>query len=387
MRPVPDPHPASGHPLPEGEGKALEVAAGILTDTRGRVLLMRRLPGKHLAGLWEFPGGKVEAGETVQQALSRELDEELGVEVLASAPLISLPWCYPEKSVRLHALRVTEWRGEPRAREGHPLRWTAPHDMDVAAMPPADAPIVAALRLPPYYAIVDSGASLAPNLVPRSAPPPCPGPLLHGQHGGEGEERNGVRARASLPLPKADSSLGASLPLPQAASPLGGEGRGEGAGRPDVLWQLRMPEASRDEIRRVAQDALALDPALRGSLLINHDIELARELGLGVHLKAHQLRELRGRPLPRSSWVGASCHDAEELEQAADLGVDFATLSPVCATASHPDAKPLGWERFARLTADARLPVYALGGVGPNDLGHARAAGAQGVAGIRAFLE
>jgi 8-oxo-dGTP diphosphatase len=97
------------------------------------------------------------------------------------------------------------------------------------------------------------------------------------------------------------------------------------------------------------------------------------------------LRELGERPLPRDAWVGASCHDAGELERAAELGVDFATLSPVCATASHPDSAPLGWQRFAQLVAAARLPVYALGGVGPGDLERARASGAQGVAGIRAF--
>ena len=306
--------------------KGIEVAAGILTDAQGRVLLMQRLPGKHLAGLWEFPGGKVESGETIDEALARELNEELGIEVLASAPLISLPWRYPEKTVRLHALRVTTWRGEPRAREGHPLRWVALRDTDVATMPPADAPIVTALRLPPCYVIVDSGALLAPALV---------------QHG---------------------------------AAPT------------RVLWQLRMPEAGRDEVRRVVQGALASDPTLRASLVISHDIELARELGVGVHLKASQLRALGKRPLPRESWVGASCHDAEELDRAAALNADFATLSPVCATASHPDAKPLGWKRFAEWIADARLPVYALGGVGPGDLDRARAAGAQGVAGIRAFL-
>ena len=106
---------------------------------------------------------------------------------------------------------------------------------------------------------------------------------------------------------------------------------------------------------------------------------------MGVHLRAAQLRELRERPLPRSAWVGASCHDAEELALAVRLGADFATLAPVCATASHPGAMALGWERFAALAADAQLPVYALGGVGPDDLQRARDAGAQGVAGIRAF--
>ena len=320
----------------------IEVAAGILIDDRGRVLLMQRLPGKHLAGLWEFPGGKLEPGETVEQALVRELDEELDIEVLGSEPLISLPWRYPEKTVRLHALRVTAWRGEPRAREGHPLRWSALPGIDVATMPPADTPIVTALRLPVYYAIVGSGALLAHGLVSGGAVPPQPGLAL--------------RAFAGAP--------------------------GILVG---VLWQLRMPGVTRGEVSRVVQDALATSPGLRASLLVNHDVDLARELGVGVHLKAAQLHELRERPLPHDAWVGASCHGAEELERAAELGVDFATLSPVCATASHPDAKPVGWERFAQLVADARLPVYALGGVGPDDLERARIAGAQGVAGIRAF--
>lgn len=298
----------------------IEVAAGILTDERGRVLLMQRLPGKHLAGLWEFPGGKVEHDETVAQALVRELDEELGVEVLESAPLISIPWHYPEKSVRLHALKVTGWNGTPRAREGHPLRWVELREVDAAEMPAADAPILTALRLPPHCVISET---------------------VQASHFRSG----------------------------------------------DVLWQLRMPKAARDEIRRVVLHALTIEPRLRGSLLVNQDIDLARELGIGVHLKAAQLGELRARPLPQTCWVGASCHDAEELGLAAKLGADFATLSPVCATASHPDATPLGWECFARLVADARLPVYALGGVGPDDLERARAAGAQGVAGIRAFRQ
>ena len=311
----------------------IDVAAGILVDEHGRVLLMQRLPGKHLAGLWEFPGGKVEEGETIEQALVRELDEELGIEVRGCASLISLPWHYPGKSVRLHALRVTAWAGEPRAREGNPLQWMRAEEMDAAQMPPADAPIVTALRLPAYYAITEKPGS---------------------------ESLFNSDRRNRLPSLKSDSDPG--FPL----------------------IQLRMPGASREAIRRVAMQWLDSEPSLRGRLLINHDIELARELGVGVHLRAAQLRELRERPLPL--WVGASCHDVEELEFAARLGADFATLSPVRATASHPEAQPLGWSRFAQMVDDARLPVYALGGVGPGDLQHARAAGAQGVAGIRAFV-
>ncbi|WIG56370.1 MAG: NUDIX family hydrolase [Rhodanobacteraceae bacterium] len=352
--------------------KWIEVAAGIVTDAQGRVLLMQRLPGKHLAGLWEFPGGKIEPGESVAQALVRELEEELGIDVLGSTPVILVPWDYAEKSVRLHALRVTAWSGTPRAREGHPLRWVDVREMDAAEMPAADTPILAALRLPPYYAIADSAESLARTLLCRHELPPHPGPLpqavkLLGGEGGCGPREN----RSDFP------------PLPHAVH--GGEGRGEGALSAGALWQLRIQEASREEVKRAALHALAMDPRRRESLLLNHDIELARELGIGVHLKAAQLRALRERPLPRTCWVGASCHDAEELDLAANLGADFATLSPVCATATHPDVAPLGWERFAQLAAGARLPVYALGGVGPDDLDRARAAGAQGIAGIRAF--
>lgn len=300
----------------------IEVAAGVLTDARGRVLLMQRKPGTHLAGTWEFPGGKLERGEHIEQALMRELREELGIEARSFAPLISLPWRYPEKTIRLHALRVTDWRGEPRAREGHPLRWVPIPDMDPAEMPAADRPIVTALRLPLHYIITP----------------------------GDPDLDAGARLRAT-----------------------------------GALLQVRLPGRDRADVRACANDLLARVPELRARLLINADVEVARELGIGVHLRAAQLRELRQRPLPDAQWVGASCHDADELERAATIGADFATLSPVCETASHPEASPLGWNRFAELVRDAHLPVYALGGVGPADLDRARAAGAQGVAGIGAF--
>lgn len=308
----------------------IEVAAGVLSDARGRVLLMQRLPGKHLAGLWEFPGGKLEPGESIEHALARELREELAIEAQAFAPLISLPWRYPEKSVRLHVLHVVGWRGVPHPREGHPLRWVPIKEIDPAQMPAADRPIVTALRLPSHYVITPKGGQshFSSGWLPRSS------------HG------------------KVDS---------------------------DPLLQMRLPGCDRAEVRACAKDLLARLPGLKSWLLVNQDIELARQLGIGVHLRAAQLHGLGARPLPSTRWVGASCHDAEELERAAMIGVDFATLSPVRVTASHPGAPALGWERFAEFAHAARLPVYALGGVGPDDLERARAAGAQGVAGISKF--
>lgn len=307
--------------------KALHVVAGALVDAAGRVLLAQRPHGKHLAGLWEFPGGKVEPGESAHAALARELREELGIEARDFAPLIAVPWRYPEKTIRLEALRVVAWEGEPHPHDAEALRWMLPREIDPATMPPADRPLLAALRLPPHYPITPADAD------------PVQLPALF------------------------DAALA----------------RGE------RLFQLRLPSLDRDVLRPLAQALAARCRAEGADLLINADIELARELGVGVHLRAAQLAALEARPLPVGAWVAASCHDAAELARAAELGVDFVTLSPLRPTASHPGAPALGWGRFAVLVETCALPVYALGGVGPEDLVIARVAGAQGVAGIGAF--
>jgi 8-oxo-dGTP diphosphatase len=120
-------------------------------------------------------------------------------------------------------------------------------------------------------------------------------------------------------------------------------------------------------------------------VLVNGDIALARELRVGVHLKASQLAALAQRPLPQALPVAASCHDASELAQAERLRCDFAVLGPVQATASHPGVAPLGWSAFAALREASTLPIYGIGGLGIEDIEAARAHGAQGVAAIRAF--
>ena len=111
--------------------------------------------------------------------------------------------------------------------------------------------------------------------------------------------------------------------------------------------------------------------------------ELAAELGAGRHLPARAVAALDQRPLPAGAWCAASCHDASELAQAARIGCDFAVLSPVAVTASHPEQQPLGWDRFAELVDSAALPVYALGGMRPEFVATAREHGGQGVAVLR----
>lgn len=308
----------------------MHVVAGVLVDGAGRILIAQRPPGKHLAGLWEFPGGKLEPGETASAALERELDEELGIAVdpLSFEALIRIPWNYGERGMLLEAIMVRAWTGKARALDAAAIEWADPCSIDPARLAPADRPILGAVRLPSHYPITPGGVSP--------------------------EQVTGL-LRAAL-------------------------ARGE------RLLQLRRPGLPVEVTRSIAASLLPDVRRSGATLLLGHDIEGAAALGLGVHLSATQLRELDVRPLPFAQRVAASCHDAEELALAVRLGCDFATLSPVAATASHPDAEPMGWPRFARLAEAAPLPVYALGGLGPADVAEARLHAAQGVAGIGGFF-
>ena len=126
-------------------GGELHVAAGVVESDDGRVLIAQSPGGGHMAGSWEFPGGKVAAGETVLQALSRELWEEIGIEVLAAEPFLRYRHAYPERVVILDVWLVKNYAGEPRALEGQPLRWESVDRLLDAGLLEADRPIVDAL--------------------------------------------------------------------------------------------------------------------------------------------------------------------------------------------------------------------------------------------------
>lgn len=306
------------------------VVAGVLSDTQGRVLLAQRPSGRHSAGLWEFPGGKIEPGETAHAALRRELREEIGIDAGAVEPLIGVPWDFAQKSIFLDVYRVLGFAGTPHGREGQALAWHRLDELAGIAMPEPDRPVATALRLPPHYAIT-----------------PEPGD-----------------DDASF-LDRIDRALAAGA----------------------RLLQLRAKTVSAARLRLLARAARERALAAGAALLVNARADIAEELGLdGVHLPASELMRWNERPLPRGRWVAASCHDARELAHAAAIGVDFAVVGPVLPTRSHPGAPPLGWPGFAALCAAAPLPVYALGGLTPADVPAARAHGAQGVAGISGFF-
>lgn len=126
--------------------KRVHVAVGVISDGGTRILVARRAQNAHQGGLWEFPGGKVEAGETVQDALHRELLEELAIEVRGCEPLLAIEHDYTDKSVLLDVWWIDAFDGEPHGREGQPLRWADVSELGSLEFPAANVPIVAAIE-------------------------------------------------------------------------------------------------------------------------------------------------------------------------------------------------------------------------------------------------
>lgn len=313
---------------PVSQSDELHVAVGVVRSSAGEVLIARRHDHLHQGGLWEFPGGKVEAGESTLEALDRELCEELGIRVLRGEPLLQVRHAYADRSVLLDTYEVLEFSGTPHGREGQPIAWVAAADLPSFEFPAANRPIVTAARLPDRYAILDNPAEreLSDGLHKLSA--------------------SGVR-----------------------------------------MVQLRAKALPQAEYRALAIEALTLGAELGLSLILNCAPALALELGAqGVHLDSARLNGLSGRPAVPDFWFAASCHDLAELRKAEALGLDFAVLSPVCRTPSHPQASPLGWECFRELVATVNIPVYALGGMNLDCLAKARQNGARGIAGIRGMV-
>lgn len=308
--------------------KLIHVAAAVIRDGREHILIARRPNDKHQGGLWEFPGGKVEPDEPVADALARELHEELGIRVLGARPLIRIPHHYSDKSVLLDVWRVDSFEGEAHGAEGQPVRWVSSDDLDDYAFPAANVPIVAAARLPERILI--TGTASSPDEYVKRLQAALTNGLSH------------VLLRAKL----LDESAFADL-----------------YGRLKPLCTQQ------------------------GALLgVNTSIEQANVLQAEhLHLTSARLQALEHRDQFNGRWLSASCHTADQIQQAQAKGIDFITLSPVRTTSSHPGEPVLGWASFAELAAESTVPVYALGGLEDDDLATAQQQGAQGIAAISAW--
>ena len=312
--------------------KIVEVAAAILlrqSENGTEYFLAQRPKGKVYAGYWEFPGGKVEPGETLHDALIREIEEELGVTVDRTYPWLSCQFAYPHATVRLKFFQVASWHGEVAPIEHSGFVWVRIGDVaPVSPVLPANGPILRALELPSVYAITNA----------------C---------------ENGVDAE----LVRLNKALADGV----------------------RLIQVRDKALQSNQRKQFAQAVMALAREHDNCcILVNDDATLARNIGAhGLHLSSRRLMETTERPA--FARVAASCHKAEELAHAASLGLDLAVLGPVLPTASHPESHGLGWAEFGELIEKSPIPVFALGGMSRDLLETARRAGAHGIAMMRGW--
>nr|VFK41909.1 MAG: 8-oxo-dGTP diphosphatase [Candidatus Kentron sp. TC] len=313
----------------------IRIAVAVLYNERGEVLISRRHDSAHQGGLWEFPGGRVESHEGVFEALSRELMEELDITVQSARALMQVTHDYADRRVLLDVWLVIRWTGIPRGMEGQRIVWVSPQSLTRYTFPMADIPIIMAIHLPDTYLISPEPDSNAEDFFDAL-----------------------------------DRCLDRGIRLVQ-------------------LRAKRLDDAAYEEL---ARKALSICNAKGAKCILNADPVFAKRIGMhGVHLNSQRLLDIKTIRIRNDHFhydgflIGASCHNRKELEHACHIGADFATLSPVKPTETHPQAKLLTWDRFAELARVSTIPVYALGGMSKKDLETAWEKGAQGIAAIRAL--
>lgn len=340
----------------------IDVAAGLILQEDGSLLLAERPGDKPWPGWWELPGGKIEAGETVLQALARELKEELGIDVTTATPWVTYVHEYPKNIVRLAFCRVTQWQGNPTGIEGQRLAWVNPHaSLDVGPLLPATQPPLRWLQLPDRYLITAIGSQdgLAGFLKQLSQALKAGIRLVQfrepawAAQASESQVHEGFQA-----VLRCCREFGARCLLnsvhPQA-------------------WQ-----AQADGVHWRAQDAVAQAAAIQAGNTAVPENDPSKTATTSTaeaplpdaHLQQHRL-------------VGISAHTAQDLAAARALNADFAVLGHVLETPSHPGQPGMGWDSFAALAQASGLPVFAIGGQSAATLACARQHGAHGIAGIR----
>jgi 8-oxo-dGTP diphosphatase len=320
----------------------VHVAVAVIVNTNNEVCISLRHKKTHQGGLWEFPGGKVEHGESVKQALLREIREELNLEIKQSRPLITINHNYHDKAVCLHVCKVILYQGEATGLEGQQVKWLPVAQLSADDFPAANLPIIKALQLPDKYLIT------------------------------------GRFTDSDDFFYKLENALNSGI----------------------KLVQLRLKETSREgvsEVQFLLEQSAELCKQAGVNLMLNlsadnlQGVDLSKIEFAGFHADSKTLNALSQRPLeifkalPRGGLFSASCHNMEELLLAVELNADFVVLSPVQKTASHPDMPAMGWRQFSNLIENICVPVYALGGVSENDLEAAWQHGAQGIAAISAL--
>ena len=306
----------------------IEASVGIIFNESFQLLMAERPQSKTWSGWWEFPGGKIEKGETPLEALKRELKEEIGISVIDAEKWIVRKYAYEDYEVILHFYKVTQWSGNIEAKEEQKISWVLPENNVVSPILPANDLIFKAISLPDIYAITNA-------------------------YEYSGNFLNKVEQQLN-------NGLG--------------------------LIQIREKAISKNAFIELTKEIIQMAGNFDAKVMINSDINLAYKLNAdGVHLNSSLLHRLS--EIPKDLIVSASCHSARDIEKAMTMDVSFVVLSPVQKTQSHPNTTPIGWDSFSKITQNYSIPIYALGGMKQNDIENAFNAGAIGIASQRAIWE
>lgn len=332
--------------------RVVHVSVAVIVKN-GQVLVSKRAEHVHQGGLWEFPGGKVEQDESIEAALYREVQEELGMDIKSSRPLISVLHHYPDKSVLLDTRLVTAFSGREYSQamaqpglEGQMVRWLDIDELANYQFPSANQAIINALQLPEHYAITPD------ILISRGSEP-------------------GNSKPAQTDIEQFLQDFAKTI-------------------RQQRLLQLRVKSLTGEPLNQLVRQACILAQQSHTRVLLNSAMPVSKDLyklANGIHLTSQHLHDSHFADSFQKQYpeklIAASCHNRDDVERANQLQVDFIVISPVQRTASHPDQVPLGWVQFKALSDIASVPVFALGGMTGESMVTAQANGAQGIAAIR----
>ena len=305
----------------------VNVSVAILINADYQVLLGQRPFPKSWEGWWEFPGGKIKKNETFVDALYREIYEEIGIKITKFKKWVTRQYSYDNLDVTLQFFKVYKWDGEITPKENQKLVWTNLKNPNVSPILPANLFIQNAFDLPSYYAITNL-SELPKKLFLKQL------------------------------QEKIDNGL--------------------------EMIQIREKDISFEELKKFSKEVIKICKPQGVKVIINSYINLAHELKAdGVHLTSKDLNSIK--KIPQNLIVSASCHTQKDIDIAEKIKIHFIVLSTVKKTLSHPDMKPMGWNKFRKIANKVNIPIYALGGLGIEDYQIALENGAIGIASQRSI--
>jgi 8-oxo-dGTP diphosphatase len=302
--------------------KTIKAVVGILySKNNTQILITKRRKNQFMPNYWELPGGKIETGEDEEDALARELQEELGIKTLRISLKHVMTHHYKDKTVNLSIYNVESYKGNVTGTEGQDVRWCNLQNLSNYKLLPTMRIIINRIRLPEYYWITP-------------------------------DERD-----PELLLQKCQNHLITGAKIIQLRSK-------------DLIEHSYI-----GKIHNLCQ-------SYEARLILNVPNKTFKEPCDGWHLTSEELLKYSKRPCANNKLLGASAHNMKEAKYAETISVDYISLAPIEETPSHPNATPLGWEVAKDIVSKSNLPVYLLGGMGRDSLGRALKIRAQGIAGI-----